>query len=380
MLLLTIIYIAFVGLGLPDSMFGTAWPAIYGEWGLPLSYGSFVVSIIYCCTMISCLMSARVIKRFGTAKVTASSTAITALAMAGFAVSETFAALCICAIPLGLGAGAIDTALNNYVASHYSARVMNYLHCFYGVGIVASPYILSQVMDGVGGWKNGYITVAVIQGVIALMIFLTLGVWKKDFSGDEDVEVIPIKKLASSKKVRLMWGLFVTTCAIEGSVGSFGSTYLVEQKRLAAESAAKVIIFYYAGITAGRFLAGLISSKIHVWKIIVFSQAVLFAGLLMLALCGNAALAPVAFLLIGAGNGPMFPNFNFITPMVFGERKSVPIIGSQMAVASLTFMTAPVVCGFVGQIFGMVAFPYFLLTFFALMTLIIWRAGKAFWG
>ena len=130
MLLLTIIYIAFVGLGLPDSMFGTAWPAIYGEWGLPFSYGSFVVSIIYCCTIISCLMSARVIKRFGTAKVTASSTAITALAMAGFAVSETFAALCICAIPLGLGAGAIDTALNNYVASHYSARVMNYLHYF----------------------------------------------------------------------------------------------------------------------------------------------------------------------------------------------------------------------------------------------------------
>lgn len=199
MLLLTVIFIAFIGLGLPDSMFGTAWPAIYGEWRLPLSWGSFITTIIYGGTMVSSLLSTRIIRRFGTARTTAFSTALTALAMLGFAMSGGYWMLCLCALPLGMGAGAIDTALNNYVARHYTARHMNLLHCFYGVGIVLSPYILSRVMQGEGGWRTGYLIAAGLQAAIALLLLATLSLWKKeDGEADEAAEDVPLLRLPSS--------------------------------------------------------------------------------------------------------------------------------------------------------------------------------------
>ena len=207
MLLLTAIYIAFIGLGLPDSMFGTAWPAIYQEWGLPFSYGSFIVSITFCGTMISSLSSAKVINRFGTGKVSAFSTALTAAAMAGFSLSGSWWMLCLCAVPLGIGAGAIDTALNNYVAIHYTARHMNFLHCFYGVGVVASPYVLSLVMQGDGGWRNGYRIVFLIQAAIAALLFVTLPIWKKERGDRQETEAvadIPLRQLVGMRGVKLM--------------------------------------------------------------------------------------------------------------------------------------------------------------------------------
>ncbi|ORX92465.1 MFS general substrate transporter [Neocallimastix californiae] len=180
MFLLAVIYIAFIGLGLPDSIFGTVWPAIYKEWNLPISLGSFIITIVYCGTMVSSLMSAKVIKRFGTGNVTAFSTALTTVSILAFSYSKNFLMLCLCAIPLGLGAGSIDTALNNYVSINYKAHHINFLHSFYGVGVVASPYIFSSVLKKEGGWRKGYLIVCFILAVITIILFTTLFLWKKE--------------------------------------------------------------------------------------------------------------------------------------------------------------------------------------------------------
>lgn len=382
MLLLAVIYIAFIGLGLPDSMFGTAWPAIYQEWGLPFSYGSFIVSIIYFGTMVSSLSSAKVINRFGTGRVSAVSTALTAAAMAGFSLSGSYWMLCLLAVPLGIGAGAIDTALNNYVAIHYTARHMSFLHCFYGVGVVVSPYILSMVMQGSGGWRNGYQIVFLIQAAITVLLFVALPLWNREHGDSPEPEAVadvPLGQLVRMRGVKLMWGLFLTACAIESACGSFGSTYLVERRGLAAETAASVIIFYYMGLALGRFISGLVSAKLHSWTIVRAGQCILAAGVLVLLLPGGIPLAGTGLFMIGFGNGPLFPNFNYMTPLIFGEKMSPAIIGSQMAVSSVSFMLTPILCGFLGQRFGMGIFPLYLLICFAGMVLVSVMENRVFW-
>lgn len=383
MLLLTIIYISFIGLGLPDSMFGTAWPAIYQEWGLPFSFGSFIVSIIYCGTMISSLLSAKVINRFGTNKVSAFSTALTAAAMAGFSISENYWMLCLFAVPLGIGAGAIDTALNNYVALHYTSRHMSFLHCFYGIGIVASPYVLAMVMYGDGGWRNGYRIVFLIQTVIAIILFAALPLWGKKRgteAKEESVKDIPLKQVVKIRGVKLMCGLFIAACAIESVCGSFGSTYLVEQRGLEADTAARIIIFYYVGLALGRLASGLAAEKLHSWNIVRIGQCILGIGILAMILPGTIQLAAAGFFLIGFGNGPQFPNFNYLTPIIFGEDASPSIMGVQMAVSSLSSMTTPVLCGFLSQQIGMWNFPFYLLIFFIGMIAAVLRANKVLWA
>lgn len=381
MILLTIIFIAFIGLGVPDSMFGTAWPAIYAEWQLPISFGSFITSTVYIGTMVSSLFSTSVIKRFGTARVSAFSTALTAFAMLGFSLSGSFWMLCLCAIPLGLGAGAIDTALNNYMASNYSARYMNYMHCFYGVGIIISPYILSRVMSEPDGWHDGYLIVCGIQTVIAVLLFFSIPLWNKDNGNDreKDFEDIPLRTLVRMRKVRLMWGLFLTSCTIETSCSCYASTFLVEQQAMAVRSAALVVMLYFVGITVGRFLSGLAPKRLSAWQICIIGEWILAVGITVLLIGDTIGTAAVGLLLIGFGNGPLFPNFIYITPMVFGQHRSSSVIGSLMAVASLTGITAPVLCGLLGQSLGMRIFPYFIMAFFIVMAVVSVIANREFW-
>ena len=261
-LLLVVIYISFIGLGIPDSLFGAAWPAIYGEFSLPISFGSFVTVTISCCTVVSSVLSSRVIGRFGTNKVSAFSTALTALGLFGFSCAGSFPWLILCAIPLGLGAGAIDTALNNYVALHYSATHMSFLHCFYGVGVSLSPYILSLVISGPAGWRGGYRVALCIQLCITALMFLTLPVWAKahgkESGGGEDVvsEALPIREVLRIPGVKGMCLLFITSVGIETTCGTWGSTFLVEYKHMAADQAAGMVTFYYIGMALGRFLSG----------------------------------------------------------------------------------------------------------------------------
>ena len=382
-LLLAVIYMAFIGLGLPDSLFGAAWPAIYTEYGLPFSFGSFVTVLSFLGTTISSLCSAKVINRFGTNKVTAFSTALTAAALLCMSFTGSYLPMCLLALPLGLGAGSIDTALNNYVALHYSATQMSFLHCFYGVGVSVSPYILSLVLNGEAGWRGGYRIAVLIQVLIAIVLFCSIPLWKKvhgkETGGDEpEVKALPLKELVRIPGVKVMWSLFICSCTIECTCGSWGSTFLVEHKGMAAEQAAGMITFYYVGMAIGRFLSGVVATKLHSWAIVKIGQIVMGAALLLLCLPVGGSMAGVALFLVGLGNGPLFPNFNYLTPENFGEELSPSVIGTQMAVSSIAIMTTPVLCSVLGQIFGMGIFPFYLLVFFVLMGVAMCRARKVF--
>lgn len=370
--LLIIIYIAFIGLGIPDSLFGTAWPAIYSEFELPISFGSFVTIIISCGTVLSSVISSKIISRLGTNKVSAYSTLLTALALLGFSFAPNLWVMCFWAIILGVGAGAIDVALNNYVAIHYSATHMSFLHCFYGVGVSASPYILSLVIAGNFGWRGGYRIAFAIQLIITLLLFLSLPLWRKAHGGVNESEENTHKDLSFGSVlkipgVKMMCSLFIASCAIECTCGGWGSTFLVEYKHLPAEKAAKIIMIYYIGMTIGRFLSGVLAAKLHSWKIIKLGQIVLGLALLLLILPGGVYLCALGMFLIGLGNGPLFPNFNYLTPENFGSDISQSVIGIQMASAYIGIMVAPAVCGLLGQVFGMVIFPFYLIVFYAIM-------------
>lgn len=370
--LLIIIYIAFIGLGIPDSLFGTAWPAIYSEFELPISFGSFVTIIISCGTVLSSVISSKIISRLGTNKVSAYSTLLTALALLGFSFAPNLWVMCFWAIILGAGAGAIDVALNNYVALHYSATHMSFLHCFYGVGVSASPYILSLVIAGNFGWRGGYKIAFAIQLIITLLLFLSLPLWRKAHGGENESEENTHKDLSFGSLlkipgVKMMCSLFIASCAIECTCGGWGSTFLVEYKHLPAEKAAQIIMIYYIGMTLGRFLSGVLAAKLHSWKIIRLGQIVLGLALLLLILPGGVYLCALGMFLIGLGNGPLFPNFNYLTPENFGSNISQSVIGIQMASAYIGIMVAPALCGLLGQIFGMVIFPFYLILFYAIM-------------
>ena len=370
--LLIIIYIAFIGLGIPDSLFGTAWPAIYSEFELPISFGSFVTIIISCGTVLSSVISSKIISRLGTNKVSAYSTLLTALALLGFSFAPNLWVMCFWAIILGIGAGAIDVALNNYVAIHYSATHMSFLHCFYGVGVSVSPYILSLVIAGNFGWRGGYRIAFAIQLIITLLLFLSLPLWRKAHGGENESEENTHKDLSFGSVlkipgVKMMCSLFIASCAIECTCGGWGSTFLVEYKHLPAEKAAQIIMIYYIGMTLGRFLSGVLAAKLHSWKIIKLGQIVLGLALLLLILPGGVYLCALGMFLIGLGNGPLFPNFNYLTPENFGSDISQSVIGIQMASAYIGIMVAPAVCGLLGQVFGMVIFPFYLILFYAIM-------------
>ena len=379
-LLIIVIYAAFIGLGLPDSLFGTSWPSIYNEFGLPFSLGAMITGICSLGTMTSSLLSARLIKKLGTNKLTAACTVLTAVALFGFSFSGNFLILCLLAVPLGLGAGSVDTALNNYVAVHYSASQMSFLHCFYGVGVTVSPFIMTLVFRNGMGWRTGYRIASLIQISLALLIIFTLPVWKKvhpaEGGAEEAYETLSLREAASIKGVKVMWLLFICTCTIEISTGNWSSTFLVEYRHLSNELAAESVTFYYLGMTMGRLLSGVFAKKLHSWQIIKIGLITLGCALALLLFVPNRVVTIIALMLIGLGNGPMFPNFNYLAPENFGESRSSAIIGTQMAVSSFAVLVGPILCGLVGQALGMGAFPYYLITFYVLMLLVFLRATR----
>lgn len=370
--LLIIIYIAFIGLGIPDSLFGTAWPAIYSDFGLPISFGSFVTVIVSCGTVISSIISSKIIARLGTNRVSAYSTLLTAIALLGYSFAPNLWVMCFLAVILGIGAGSIDVALNNYVALHYSATHMSFLHCFYGIGVSVSPYILSLVIAGQSGWRGGYRITFAIQLAIAALLFISLPLWQKAHGSEKNAYVTGRNRLSLGSilkipGVKMMCGLFIASCAIECTCGGWGSTFLVEYKHLSPEKAARIIMIYYVGMTLGRFLSGVLATRLHSWKIIKLGQIVLGVALLLLVLPSNIYLCAAAMFLIGLGNGPLFPNFNYLTPENFGRDISQSVIGIQMASAYIGIMLAPALCGLIGQSFGMVIFPFYLILFYIIM-------------
>lgn len=369
-ILLILIYIFYIGLGVPDSLLGSAWPAIYGEFHVPVSYASFISVIISAGTVISSLLSTKIIAKLGTAKVTAISTSLTAIALLGFSCSHDFLWMCICAVPLGIGAGSIDTALNNYVALHYNAMQMSFLHCFYGIGVTLSPYLMSLALSDSMNWRGGYRTVFYIQLVIALLSFISIPLWKKIKSNQQEEEIIHVLSLVQMIKRKKIWascGVFAGISALESTCLIWGSTYLSETIGLSADMAAALITFYFAGMTLGRFFSGLLALRFSDWKIIITGQSIIFIAVLILLITNDTASVVLGFFLIGLGNGPVFPNMTHLTPILYKKETSQSIIGMEMAFSNLSIMLTPVLFGFISDVMGNEIFPVFLTVMFALM-------------
>ncbi len=350
-LLVIIIFAMYVGLGIPDSLFGTAWPAIYEAWGIPMSYSNFVTGIMYSGTIVSSLLSARLVKRFGTALVVAFSTALTAIALLGFSLSGNMLMLCLCAIPLGLGAGGIDNVLNNYVALNYNATHVNFLHCSYGVGVTMSPFLMSLALKNSNNWQDGYRIMFVFQLTLTIICFLSLPIWKKvkeQKIEEDETKVVSIPELMKIPIARASLMIYSSSCGIESVCLAWGSTFLVNSKGLTPDKAAGMVTFYFIGLTLGRFLSGIIVNRVSPKIIIVIGELVTFLAV-VLTFFKSPVIATVGLFMIGLGNGPVFPNMTHLTPIHIGRDVSQSFIGLQGAIAYGSILCSPIIFGLLAQ-------------------------------
>ena len=368
--LLVVIYVAFIGLGVPDSLIGSAWPAIHAELDIPLEAVSVLTFIISGCTVLSSMFSAGILNKIGTSKVTAISTAMTAAALFGFSVAPSFWVMIPLAVVLGLGAGAIDSGLNNYVALHCKASHMNFLHCFYGVGVSLSPYLMSLALGNVG-WRGGYRYAFFVQLGITLLLLISLPMWKKTTSQEDSAEEkgvnLSLWQMAKRTDVRLVWVIMLATNAIEYACGVWGSTYLVEQKGFGAEHGALALTIYYVGMSIGRFVSGLLSNKISTWKRIGIGAIILAPAIVVMLLPLSGTVTVIGLFLVGLGNGSIYPNMIHLTPHNFGKEVSQSIMGSQIAFAYIGVMLAPPMVSLISGAFGIGVYPVFLAVLYVIM-------------
>ena len=368
-LLLALIYLAFISLGLPDSLLGAGWPTMYGELGVPVSYMGIVSMVISGGTIISSLMSDRLTRKFGTRVVTVVSVFLTAGALFGFSFSDRFWMLILFSVPYGLGAGAIDAALNNYIALHYSARHMSWLHCFWGVGAIVSPFIMSYALTS-STWNDGCRIVGYIQLGIAALLLVTLPVWKINSKKTDVVEQKNIGLLGALKIKGVPFILigFFAYCAAEATAMQWASTYFVEVKHISEAQAAQFASLFYIGITAGRFLSGFVSAKIGDRRMIIIGASVLTLGIILLVIPVTAAeLSLAGFVIIGLGCAPIYPSIIHSTPANFGAENSGAIIGIQMACAYVGSTFMPPLFGLIGSATDFAILPLYLIVFVVLM-------------
>ncbi len=367
------ICIIFIGLGLPDSVLSSAWPAIYAELNLPFSYANFITVLASLGTVTSSLFSARLINKFGTGPLTFVSTLLSALCLLAFSFSNSMLFFCLLSIPLGLGAGAIDSALNNYTATNYSSLHMSLLHCFYGVGISISPLLMSLALGNDNDWRKGYLLVFIVMIVISIIAFISLPLWKKVKSKQKTQSAKPkslsLKQMLKMPAVKTAIVMFFCSVGLEFTCGIWACTYLVGVQNLSEDLASRFLTFYYAGITIGRLVSGFVSKKIGEERVVYRGYFIVFIALVLLFLPLPPITKAVSLFLIGFGNGPTFPNFTYLTPINFGSDLSQSIIGLQMAFCNLGILIMPPVFGFLAQGISLSIFPMFLSVLFVAMVI-----------
>lgn len=374
-LLLLLIYLAFISLGLPDSLLGSAWPVIHQELQVPLSYAGAVTMIISFGTICSSLMSERLTKKLGVNIVTVCSVLLTAIALYGFSTASAFWMLCLWGIPYGLGAGAIDAALNNYVALHYNSRHMSWLHCFWGVGTIISPYIMSYALT-TSVWQNGYRMVSFLQMGITVILLVTLPIWKVNRKANEQkteqAAVIGIRGALKIKGVpQLLLGFF-SYCSLESTLLLWSSSYLVGAKGVTAQKAAAFASLFCIGITAGRFLSGLVTEKLGDYNLIRIGTGILLLGCIAMILPLKTDVAALGGLVVmGLGCAPVYPSIIHATPDNFGAQNSQAIIGIQMASAYVGSTFMPPVFGLIANHISVALMPFFVLFFVVLMYIMV---------
>lgn len=366
--LLALIYLAFISLGLPDSLLGAGWPVMHTELGVSVSFMGIISMVISGGTIVSSLLSDKLTHKFGTRTVTVTSVLLTVAALFGFSFSGSFSMLIIFAVPYGLGAGAIDAALNNYVALHYKAKHMSWLHCFWGVGAIISPFIMSFALKNLN-WNSGYRIVGFIQLAIALLLLVTLPVWKiNKTESTADTKRVGLTAALKIKGVPFLLIGFFAYCAAEATAMYWASTYFTEVKGISGDRAASFAALFYIGITLGRFASGFITERLGDRRMILLGTGILACGIMILLIPVRSYMtAFAAFLVIGFGCAPIYPCIIHSTPANFGAENSGAIIGIQMASAYVGSTFIPPLFGLFGNAVGFSVMPVYLLAFFALM-------------
>lgn len=374
-LLLAIIYLAFISLGLPDALLGAAWPSMYPQFDVPVSYAGIISMIIALGTVVSSLQSDRLTKKLGTGKVTALSVLMTAMALFGFATSHSFGMLCLWAIPYGLGAGSVDASLNNYVALHYESRHMSWLHCMWGIGASAGPYIMGYALTAGWGWNSGYHIIAVLQIVLTAILLCSLPLWKQrpaEVLQDgkvQNAKALSIREVLQLAGAREILVCFFCYCALEQTTGLWASSYLTLHKGVSADTAATFASMFYLGITVGRALSGFLTMKLNDVQMIRLGEVIIGIGVLVMLLPFGQSLSLAGLILIGLGCAPVYPCVIHSTPAHFGANKSQAIIGIQMACAYVGTCLMPPVFGLIANHITVALLPVYLLIILVLMVI-----------
>ncbi|WP_321994478.1 MFS transporter [Clostridium butyricum] len=363
-LLLAVIYLSFISLGLPDSLLGSAWPAMYSEFGVPVSYAGIISMIIAAGTILSSLQSDRLTRKLGTGKVTAISVAMTAVALFGFSFSNSFWILCFWAIPYGLGAGSVDASLNNYVALNYASRHMSWLHCMWGVGASLGPYIMGYAMTGGQGWNSGYGYIAVLQIVLTIILIFSLPLWKnrteEKNENSVNAKTLTLKEIIKISGAKEIMITFFCYCALEQTTGLWASSYLTLHKGISADKAASFASMFFIGITIGRAFSGFITMKLSDSKMIRLGQGVAAIGIITLMLPFGEYISLIGLIMIGLGCAPIYPCIIHSTPEYFGADKSQAIIGVQMASAYIGTLLMPPIFGLIAEYINVSLYPVYL--------------------
>ena len=386
-LLLTVIYLAFISLGLPDSLLGSVWPTIYQEFNVPVSYAGAIFMIISAGTIFSSLQSDRLTKLLGTGKVTAFSVLMTAVALWGFSISSSYWMLVLWAIPYGLGAGSVDASLNNYVALNYKSHHMSWLHCMWGVGASIGPYIMSFALLNGQTWNMGYRYISLIQVVLTIIIMLSLPLWKKrpvidDVDGVQESEnkkdkALTLKEIVNIPGAKQVMLMFFCYCALEQTTGLWASSYLVLQHGFDLEIAASYASLFFIGITVGRAVSGLITMKLNDKQMIYLGQVIILIGIILMCLPFGHQVALVGLVTIGLGCAPIYPCIIHSTPTNFGADKSQAVIGVQMASAYVGNLLMPPLFGIIANHISVRLFPVYLLLILIVMVVMHIKLNKS---
>lgn len=381
-IVLVIIYLAFISLGLPDALLGSAWPSMYKTMHVPISYSGIIFMIISFGTIVSSLQSEKLTYKFGTGKVTALSVLTTAIALFGFSISHSFWMLCLWAIPYGLGAGSVDASLNNYVAIHYKSRHMSWLHCMWGVGASVGPYIMGMALTRNWGWNTGYRLIGILQVVLTLILIFSLPLWKerkeiehaksktKPLSFQEVVKISGVKEIMIS---------FFCYCAIEQTAGLWAASYLTLHKGVLPEVAASFASMFFIGITVGRAFSGFMTMKLKDDQMIKMGQAIICIGIVIMILPFSYVVSLFGLILIGLGCAPIYPSIIHSTPKRFGEERSQAIIGVEMASAYVGNLVIPPLFGLLANVISIRLLPYYLFLILLIMFIVFRRLeGKKY--
>lgn len=371
-LLLGIIYLSFISLGLPDALLGAAWPNMYPEFQVPVSYAGAISMIIAVGTIISSLQSDRLTRKFGTGVVTAVSVGITAFALWGFSTSHSFIMLCIWAVPYGLGAGSVDASLNNYVALHYASKHMSWLHCMWGIGATIGPYIMGAALTGGASWNTGYRIISILQIALTAIIVFSLPMWKRrNVSADsqKETKALTLKEIFSIPGAKAVMVCFFCYCAVEQTTMLWASSYLNLAKGVAAQTAASFAGMFCIGITIGRGINGFIAMKLKDSQMIRMGQAIIFVGIIVMMLPFGDVFSLIGFSLIGLGCAPVYPCIIHSTPEHFGAERSQAIIGVQMASAYVGTCLMPPLFGFIANHISIRLLPVYLMI---LLIVMVW--------